>query len=574
MSGTARALAASQIGAQPGGHRRVRHFEYWSLAAFACLALGLRLAYANHGGLAYDEYEHMHAAYLVAHGATPFVDFFEHHTPLFYYFAASILPLRTPSFDTMIEARYLSLAAQALTIGLAVCWVRSVVGRAAALVVGILLAGNFCLFVWGTRTYLDTYAAPLLLVSAWALPVQNSRPWRSLLAGATLGLAVLVTQKAVMAAPASAAVFALRLLAERRARAARNAVLCDAAAYVTGALAALGLLPVLLGFDGVAAFVRDAVVLNLHWKARHFPWHQLAALCGSEGFIYVTAVVAVLGGLSRLVRHRHLEAADVSWLFTVSLAMGIVVIPVVWEEYFVLVLPFAVIVAGMTVLRWWRRYLALDAVVPPQRCALAWGAIAGGFLLLSTIDLIGLRFSTANPLSFAAFACVPPVWLALSVVGVLARRWRRSWEPAIWLAVLLILPMAQQADWTPRHPNDGERARVDFIMRVTAATDPVFDGRSGFGVFRPHAYRYWFLHDEMQMMLSDAEKGPDIVRALETQRVPVVIVDEFTRLLPRVVLDYIATHYVDSPFPEIKLRAATEGRGQGPKIAPVARAAQ
>jgi hypothetical protein len=94
-------------------------------------------------------------------------------------------------------------------------------------------------------------------------------------------------------------------------------------------------------------------------------------------------------------------------------------------------------------------------------------------------------------------------------------------------------------------------------MRATQATDPVFDGRSGYGVFRPHAYRYWFLHDEMQMMLSEEEKGPDIVRALETQHVPVVIVDDFTRLLPRAVLDYVAAQYVDSPFPDIKVLRPT-----------------
>ena len=37
------------------------------------LALGVRLAYVWHCNLAYDEYQHMHAAYLVAQGQTPFV---------------------------------------------------------------------------------------------------------------------------------------------------------------------------------------------------------------------------------------------------------------------------------------------------------------------------------------------------------------------------------------------------------------------------------------------------------------------------------------------------------------------
>src|ERR1044071_4388112 len=35
-----------------------------------------------------DEFEHLHAAWLIAQGNLPYVDFFEHHTPWFHFFLA------------------------------------------------------------------------------------------------------------------------------------------------------------------------------------------------------------------------------------------------------------------------------------------------------------------------------------------------------------------------------------------------------------------------------------------------------------------------------------------------------
>jgi len=82
----------------------------------------------------------------------------------------------------------------------------------------------------------------------------------------------------------------------------------------------------------------------------------------------------------------------------------------------------------------------------------------------------------------------------------------------------------------------------------------VFDGYSGFGVFRQHAFKYWLLHDETQAMLSPYEKGPMIVEALEKQRPPLIIVDRFTLMLPQEVQAYLGAHYEATACAEIKKR--------------------
>ena len=49
--------------------------------------------------------------------------------------------------------------------------------------------------------------------------------------------------------------------------------------------------------------------------------------------------------------------------------------------------------------------------------------------------------------------------------------------------------------------NDGQLARLRFVFENTEAEDVVMDGWQGMGVFRPHAFHYFFLHPETVAML-------------------------------------------------------------------------
>jgi hypothetical protein len=49
--------------------------------------------------------------------------------------------------------------------------------------------------------------------------------------------------------------------------------------------------------------------------------------------------------------------------------------------------------------------------------------------------------------------------------------------------------------------NDGQLARLRFVFENTEPEDVVMDGWQGMGVFRPHAFHYFFLHPETVAML-------------------------------------------------------------------------
>jgi len=81
------------------------------------------------------------------------------------------------------------------------------------------------------------------------------------------------------------------------------------------------------------------------------------------------------------------------------------------------------------------------------------------------------------------------------------------------------------------------------VLETTDADDAVLTGWRGSAAFRPHAYFYPFLHAELQMMLSDAQRGADVVEALERVRPELVEYDRAVRALEPVVQDYVRRHY-------------------------------
>ena len=517
----------------------------------------MRLAYVRNTLIVVDEFEHLHAAYLVAQGQAPYRDFFEHHTPLFYYLAAAVLPMRSPTFETLIYARYLALAFSATTMLLAWWLVRRAFGRTEALVVASLLLGNFFLFSRGSLSYLDTYAVPLVMLSALCLVGSRRRPFRCFSSGVALGLAVLVTQKTVVAVFAPAAIFLARGWHEWRAPSERSKWLSDIVAYTVGGLAPAALLVALLGVRGLGEFFRDNVLLNMAWKARHFPTKELAVLGISDGAVYVLAIVGTTAQLWQLLRRALVVVdEDVPALFLASVGAGVFLLPVVWEEYFILLVPFAVIVAGVTLTRLARQYLwangRFELFGTGARKVTSCAALAlFGVMLL---DLFGRKLAPTNPLSSWAVLAVIGGWflvLVLIRMTAAADGYRRA---ALWLAFFLVFPLAEQADWIHHNSNAEQRERVAYVLTHTRPHDTVFDGYSGYGVFRPHAYGFWFLHEEVLSMLSPEQKGPDIIRALEQRKPPIVIVDQWVRALPESVNQYIASHYVDTDFTGIKQR--------------------
>jgi hypothetical protein len=240
-------------------------------------------------------------------------------------------------------------------------------------------------------------------------------------------------------------------------------------------------------------------------------------------------------------------------LFLVSLLAGIVLLPVVWTEYFVLIVNFAVLVAGIFLFDLGSACLtADDGRLRRLRRWVMPLAIAAS--IIAIIDLVGRRLGHAHTLSLIGVTAVVALWFAIGSCLAFAVRLRSSQWPVLAVVLLLAFPLVEQLDYFGQASNEWQRARVDFVLANTRPDQCVFDGFSGYGVFRPHAYKYWFLHEEVQLMLSDKELGPDVIEALQRTRAPLVVCDQYSATLPAAVHRYIARNYRATEFPDIRLQ--------------------
>jgi hypothetical protein len=507
----------------------------------ATLAGGaLRARYLWNRKVGVDELEHVHAAWLVSQGQTPFVDFFEHHPPLFYFALAPAVGRLTPGYDALLWLRLLGLTSF-LGAGVAICLlVRQVSGWDEALAAGLFVLTNTVLFDVGWSLYLDTFAAPLIILSALWL-VRGSLGLRSIILATTaMGLAGLLTQKAAMALGGFG--YSLAAAIRRERAEGRNPWPAVLGGLLVGGVLCGALLFQLLGVPGVVGFWKSAVLLNLGWKARHFPYDEFSELLRYDTFAMSMAfwglVLAARDGWRNRLRP---ENAGVPAAYLASLLLGIGILPVVWEEYFVLLLPFLCAVAGVALVR----SVRAEKILSFEGLGILLGLGAVGVRMSWRVLAVGEKLA---PLTVTLVAIA---WLVL--VGHMVMRVRRGLAPrwAILVLPAFIYSIVVQVGMVDSHRNDGQRARIEYVMRETRPDEPYFDGYSGYGVFRPHLYRYWFLHEEVQPMLTQGELTEGILEALETRKPRLVTVDHWILTLPSEVTGYLEAHYEPTEFPDI-----------------------
>lgn len=511
-----------------------------------------------------DEFEHLHSAWLVSQGQTPYVDFFQHHTPLFYYLAARFMPPQRADFNTILWMRVLMLALWAGAIAAAGLWLRQY-GRWHGLLAVGLLAASPTMLSAGHTVFLDTACLPALMLSAWLLAEGEGRPGRMLASGLFFGIAVLTNLKASMAMFAPIALLASRGWNVRASWKSVREWLGDIGAYLAGGVVSIVLLTFILGADGSLGLWRFCVELNMGWRARVSGWPTLSSLLRRDLFVTLLVGGLVLIRVASLPRRGfRLEGRDAPWLFFASLLAGAFILPVVWFEYFATLMPFLTLSGALVLGDWSARWAgereagaapALSRWADPDR-RLWLLAVLGGVMLFAVFPvqlvLRGDRMSL--------------VVSAMQVIGSAALMWwvRRSWREhtgalpaALCLALATVVPIARVGTLVWNEDNSEQRRRLEFVLAHTAPNEAVFDGYTGYGVFRPHAYFYWMIHQEVQAMLDTPTKGERLVEALKRRTPQLVIDDQWLATLPAPVREYVAVNYEPTPFPVIKQRKAT-----------------
>jgi hypothetical protein len=278
------------------------------------------------------------------------------------------------------------------------------------------------------------------------------------------------------------------------------------------------------------------------------------------------ALLAIIAAVRQLVHlwKRRLRPipGDVSALYFLSLLTGILLLPVVWVEYFVEGVNFGTLVAGLLVVELLQMQTsdagngaAGEPGLRVENRPLFLAAVL--VLALTTLSGLGARWLAGNEhraMSTAAALIAATVLSGALILICRAVDSGRPLRPLLLMTALVAYPVVQQFDYIYRAPNTSDRIGVEQVLRLAGEDEPVFDGYSGFGLFRPHVYEYWFRHDELQLMMTEEQLGPDIVEAIESSRAPVLIDDRFVALLLDTVHTYLRSHYVPTDVENILVR--------------------
>jgi len=510
-----------------------------------------------------DEFEHTHVAWYILHGQVPFRDFYEHHTPLFHYLLAMLLPVLgvEASPEQAMRALFvvrsitwlISVAVVVLTFVLA----RRLRDATTAWVSLALIAGNIVIALRAIEIRPDGLSTLLWLASLVAFhagmtgePDRRQTRVSFVMAGIALGLAVLTSQKLLFAGlPVSLLI--LWYIANRRFGGAPGSRFRNAAVMALGVLATWAVPVAYFWANGaLGEFLRLTLFEGARWKAETNASNVLTFVLQYEPWLFAMTAGGVIVLLREYGRPPLDWASNVLLLLTASgTFLGLFLVPVPYPQYCLTFMPLFAIIAASFLVETARSLVETDRRWDALRPS---GAGMGIILVFIGVSLIGL--SVAKPIVVNPW--VYPLVVAAGLVSLLSLPFHRrpSIAVSVVLVVLAVLP-AQWMRWMAAMGDQGQFAELSYVLRRVPPGGMVLDGWSGYGVFRRHAGYYWMFHPGVRAMLPpEAVKG--LVADLDSGRLApdVVVLDSDLRALSTELVAFAQTEYEPTGVGNILVR--------------------
>jgi hypothetical protein len=414
-----------------------------------------------------DEFEHLHAAWLISRGLIPYRDFWEHHTPGFWFMLAPLYRWYPVEQNPDAAVAFIFMARRASMVFAGVCLALTFVlarmwGGDRVAWIAVAMLSTCVAFMYKTLEIRPDVPATALwlgyLASTFAaFRAITTRKQASLfaLSGLLLGGAVMCTQKILVALPAIALAMLWYLVAGEGKHLRR---LANCWWQVAGfCLPILAMVVFFMAQGALHAFVHYNLATNLNWNggqsfAGLLPW--LGPRVFRENTMLVSlGVVGVLLEAWRQLRDRAFTRDKFLLLATLGAIAGLVELPEAWLQYYLSFLPLLAIYAA--------------------------GVL--NFAVDKAPRLASAQPNSALP-QYLAGGALALVLLALSVSP--------GWEMRRQFAAETSSRQLRQLRWVLLH---------------SSPTDRVLDCWSGLGVFRPNAYFYSMLYGQV-LSTSDRER--------------------------------------------------------------------
>lgn len=262
------------------------------ILAIAIVFLIVGLSFSRY--LVPDEFEHLHAAWLVSQGQVPYKDFFEHHTPLLWYLLAPIFLLFKSPIVIVVLARLLILLFLALVFFLVYKITADMFSKWSGIFAIFTLSTTF-LYIQNTiEIRPDTPMIFFWLISWFYFlkATKNDSSKYYIYTGLFLSVAFLFKQVIILALPA----YLIVLFFKKRKFILKNSISLIAS-FLTIQLAVLA---VFYFCEGLNQYLN----LNFWWNLKINNYYYFPILNGPKRYLYYDWFLYLLGilGLSIIIK--------------------------------------------------------------------------------------------------------------------------------------------------------------------------------------------------------------------------------------------------------------------------------
>lgn len=458
-----------------------------------------------------DELEHMHAAWCTAKGMVPYRDFGEVHPPFLYYLLSPFFAF----FDVergidnalgfIFFGRILMWAVMILVLGLTVWLGKRVAGARAGFVAAALLASTTFFQDKALEVRPDNPALVFWLTSILCTLMALRHEDKNhktpvglfLTAGFCLGMAIISTQKILMVAPGLGVAAALYLYEGQRKKA-LAIKLGGLFSYLGGALLPIAAVSVFFqAHHALGAFYHHTLIMPLRWKVRLDPFDYVRQFFCQNPFFLLAAATGFAASFRRPKREDRFFM-----LATFSLVAGIFILQEPYRQYYMTFLPLLAVYASIGLFKWidWAAVFQ-NKLSPTRRYAVLDGAAA--------------------------------LLLVLALFYPLRAAYQKAFHGDTRIAEERI-------------------SKIRFIMENTGPQDTVLEAWPVYGVFRPHAFFYFFPNSEIRPMI-DEGRIDEFFEKLRSGAVRPKLIgfDRSVKALSPEITSFIETHYEPTRMPEI-----------------------
>lgn len=517
----------------------------WVIAGLLVVAGLLQLVELRTRFIDPDEFEHLHAASMVARGEVPYRDFFEHHGPLLYYALQPLFWLFGQQLTVLWIGRGLMWLCSMAALGLTARQAARMGGSGCGLVAAALLAWTTIFHLKGIELRPDVPAL-LLIQLAITVLIEGKATFRSsLAAGLFGGLATLCTQKAIVPiAGLAVAATAREILggSERR-------TFWPAAGLALGGAVVWGAAFAAFRLVGAASDLwHGTVVQLLNWPVRSQRWDHLRPTLAADFTVWFAGAVEIASSVRRLRNHDAWRSGRAVCAIVAAFSiLSLFWVKATYPQFYLLWFPVLSMLAAVRIVYWCRephsRTMPIAGLFFTAGLAATQGWLWHRAWKLDQTGALAALVESWRHLQPAGRFVVPGALLFLAATTIwllIQRRWIFS------IALLCTLGMfhavLRNIDAALR--TNGEQVRrVEVIQRLVPLDGKVLDGFSGYAALRPHAYYFWWINEYSLALLTPTQREADLLEALERAPPAAVLFDEHLALLPRPVTDWINAHY-------------------------------